>query len=54
MDDVDALTGHLRTLATNDALRGALSAAGRERASRFTWKATARALLDQCLTLGTP
>jgi glycosyltransferase involved in cell wall biosynthesis len=53
MDDVDALTGHLRALATNDALRGALSAAGRERASRFTWKATARALLDQCLTLGT-
>ena len=54
MDDVAALTGHLQTLAANEALRGPLGAAGRERASRFTWKATARALLDQCLMLGAP
>ncbi|HTQ83300.1 MAG TPA: glycosyltransferase, partial [Pseudolabrys sp.] len=49
--DVDALTHHLQALATDDTLRARLAAAGRERAQRFTWEATARMLLDQCIGL---
>jgi glycosyltransferase involved in cell wall biosynthesis len=52
MDDVDALARHLRALETDGALRARLAAAGRERARRFTWAATARMLLDQCMALG--
>jgi glycosyltransferase involved in cell wall biosynthesis len=52
MDDVAALAGNLRMLATDKRLRTRLVAAGREQARRFTWEATARLLLDQCLALG--
>lgn len=50
--DVAALSHHLRALNDDAALRQRMSAAGRERARRFTWAATARSLLDHCLTLG--
>ena len=40
-----------RCMPTPD-LRARLAAAGKERAKRFTWEATARALLDDCLALG--
>ncbi len=52
VDDVDTLARHLHALATDAYLRAGLAAAGRERASRFTWARTARELLDQCLALG--
>jgi len=51
-DDANAITRHMRALATDPALRERLAAAGHLRAQRFTWKAAARALLDYCLTLG--
>jgi glycosyltransferase involved in cell wall biosynthesis len=52
VDDAEALTQHLRTLATDGALRARLAGAGRVRSRRFTWAATARILLDECLALG--
>jgi len=51
MDDVATLTAHLRALDSDARLRARLAAAGRERARRFTWAATARALLDDCLSV---
>lgn len=48
-NDVAALARHLRALNDDAALRQRLSAAGRERARRFTWAATARTLLGLCL-----
>jgi glycosyltransferase involved in cell wall biosynthesis len=51
-NDVATLSRHLRALNDDAALRQRLSAAGRERAHRFTWEATARALLHHCLALG--
>ena len=51
-NDVAALSRHMRTLHDDAALRQRMSAAGHERARRFTWAATARALLDHCLALG--
>ena len=52
MDDVAALAGHLRALNSDRGLRERLVSAGREQARRFTWAATARCLLDQCLSIG--
>jgi glycosyltransferase involved in cell wall biosynthesis len=51
MDDVAELARHLRALDSDASLRARLTASGRERARRFTWAATARALLDQCLAV---
>jgi glycosyltransferase involved in cell wall biosynthesis len=51
-DDVETLAGHLRALSADKKLRQRLVAAGRERAHHFTWAATARSLLDQCLDAG--
>jgi hypothetical protein len=36
----------------DDAVRGKLAAAGRERAARYTWAAAARRLLDHCIEVG--
>ena len=44
--DADAIADGLRRLATDDALRGRLAAAGRVRAAGFTWERTARTTLD--------
>jgi glycosyltransferase involved in cell wall biosynthesis len=52
VDDVVTLAGHMRALNSDPDLRKRLAAAGRERARRFTWAATARLLLDQCLGVG--
>jgi len=49
--DVTAIARHLRALNDDESLRRRMSAAGRERARRFTWAATARALLGYCFTL---
>jgi glycosyltransferase involved in cell wall biosynthesis len=48
-NDVAALSRHLRALNDDAALRNRMSAAGHERARRFTWAATARTLLSLCL-----
>jgi glycosyltransferase involved in cell wall biosynthesis len=52
MDDVAGLARLMRELHENDALRGKLAAAGRERAARYTWAAAARRLLDHCIEAG--
>jgi glycosyltransferase involved in cell wall biosynthesis len=52
MDDVDTLAKLIRAVDSEPALRSKLAAAGRERASRFTWAATARRLLDYCIEVG--
>jgi glycosyltransferase involved in cell wall biosynthesis len=49
MDDVDELARLMRLLHDDPESRAALIAAGRDRAARFTWTATARFLLDLCL-----
>jgi glycosyltransferase involved in cell wall biosynthesis len=41
----------MRALDADDGLRRRLAEAGRERARRFTWTATARSLLDLCRTV---
>jgi glycosyltransferase involved in cell wall biosynthesis len=51
-DDAAQLALHLQALHGDPALRARLVAAGQQRASRFTWQATARSLLDHCLALG--
>ena len=51
-NDVAALGRHLRALNDEAALRQRMSTAGRERARRFTWSATARSLLQHCLAVG--
>lgn len=48
-NDVTALARHMRALNDDAALRSRLAAAGRARARRFTWAATAQKLLDLCL-----
>ena len=45
-ENVDALTGVLRRLLGDEALRDRLRDAGRERAGLFTWEATAAATAD--------
>jgi glycosyltransferase involved in cell wall biosynthesis len=52
MDDVDTLAKLIRAVDSEPALRSKLAAAGRERASHFTWAATARRLLDYCIEVG--
>jgi glycosyltransferase involved in cell wall biosynthesis len=44
--DQDALTGHLRTLATDPEQRGRMRAAALERAGELTWSAAGRVLAD--------
>jgi glycosyltransferase involved in cell wall biosynthesis len=48
-DDVDELARLLRLLHDDPDRRAAMIAAGRTRASRFTWRSTARILLNLCL-----
>ena len=48
-NDVAAIGAHLRALNDDDALRTRLTNAGRERARRYTWAATAYTLLNLCL-----
>ena len=50
-DDTDGILRHMQALHCDAALRARLKAAGQERARRFTWATTARALLDDCLAL---
>jgi glycosyltransferase involved in cell wall biosynthesis len=50
-DDTAAITKHMQALHSDAGLRARLKVAGQQRASRFTWKATARMLLDHCLAL---
>ena len=50
--DTDQIMRHLQALHADAGLHARLAAAGKERAKRFTWEVTARALLDDCLTLG--
>jgi glycosyltransferase involved in cell wall biosynthesis len=50
-DDADGIARQMHALHEHDVLRSRLSAAGRERAKRFTWAATARALLEDCQRL---
>jgi glycosyltransferase involved in cell wall biosynthesis len=52
MDDVAGLARLMREVHDNDALRGKLAAAGRERAAHYTWAAAARRLLDHCIEVG--
>jgi len=51
-EDADQITRHMQALYADPALGERLRAAGRLRAQRFTWGATARSLLDHCLQLG--
>ena len=44
--DVDALAGAVTELLANEELRNTFTAAGLERASKFTWTATAQGMLD--------
>lgn len=48
-DDVDELARLMRIVHDDPPRRAALSAAGRARASRYTWESAARVLLDVCL-----
>jgi glycosyltransferase involved in cell wall biosynthesis len=48
-DDADELADLMRLVHDDPVRRAALIAAGRARAARFTWRATARKLLDICL-----
>ena len=50
-EDADSIVKHMQALHADANLRARLSAAGKERASHFTWEATARSLLDHCLAL---
>jgi glycosyltransferase involved in cell wall biosynthesis len=52
MDDIDGLARLMREVDGDPELRAKLAAAGRARASQFTWAATARRLLDTCLEVG--
>jgi glycosyltransferase involved in cell wall biosynthesis len=51
-DDTAQIVAHMQALHRDAALRARLTAAGKARAQRFTWDATARSLLDHCLALG--
>jgi glycosyltransferase involved in cell wall biosynthesis len=48
VDDADGLARLMRLMHDDPARREAAIAAGRARAARFTWRATARVLLDLC------
>jgi glycosyltransferase involved in cell wall biosynthesis len=50
-DDTDGIMRHMQALHSDAGLRARLSAAGKERARGFTWAATARSLLDDCLAI---
>jgi glycosyltransferase involved in cell wall biosynthesis len=52
VDDITELTALMCTIHSDPALRAKLVEDGRERVARFTWRATARCLLDLCLTIG--
>lgn len=52
MDDVEGLTQLMTNLASDPALRDRLAAAGRDRAAHFTWAATARRLIKNCVEAG--
>ncbi len=52
-DDAARITQHMKALHDDPGLRARLKVAGQQRAQRFTWDATARALLDYCLALDT-
>jgi glycosyltransferase involved in cell wall biosynthesis len=52
-DDVDALAGLMRRVHDDAPLRTKMIDAGRARAAKFTWRATARILLDLCLSFST-
>jgi glycosyltransferase involved in cell wall biosynthesis len=52
MDDVAGLAQLMREVDGRPELRAKLAAAGRARASQFTWAATARRLLDHCIEVG--
>ncbi len=52
--DPDALTAALRALLHDDARRAALASAGRARAARYTWAATADATAAVYRSLGAP
>jgi glycosyltransferase involved in cell wall biosynthesis len=51
-DDTNAIMHHMQAVSSDADLRARLTAAGKARAQRFTWAATARSLLDHCLELG--
>ncbi len=51
-DDVDELARLMRLVHEDPARRTTMIAAGRDRAARFTWRSTARILLDLCLQFG--
>jgi len=48
-DDVDELARLMRLVHDDPARRGQMIAAGRARGAQFTWRSTARVLLDLCL-----
>ena len=50
-NDTGQISRHMQALYSDDALRARMTAAGHQRVRRFTWAATARFLLDRCLTL---
>ena len=52
-DDVDALAGLMRRVHDDAGLRTKMIGAGRARAAKFTWRATARILLDLSLSFAT-
>lgn len=49
-DEVDALAGLMRRVRDDASLRTKMIEAGRARAAQFTWRSTARILLDLCLS----
>ena len=50
-DDVDELARLMRLLHDDPSRRAAMTAAGRTRAMQFTWRSTARILLDLCMQI---
>ena len=50
--DIDGLSRLMRLVHDNPVRRAAMISAGRARAARFTWRATARVLLDLCVEAG--
>jgi glycosyltransferase involved in cell wall biosynthesis len=52
IDDAPELARLMRLVHDDPAVRARLKSAGLERAARFTWRATARMLLDQCIRIG--
>jgi len=52
MYDSDQLAGLMRLVHDDPARRAAMISGGRARGARFTWRSTARILLDLCLQVG--